>query len=109
MALFICESEYVALTEVVKVSMFFTLLFKYIGGGVNTPVIYRDNNSAINLAKHPTNYRNSKHISMKYHFVSDLVNRAFVLNRVDTKANVADMMTKALALPLLHPLLKLLQ
>ena len=108
-ALLTCEAEYVALTEAVKESMFLTLLFKYIGSGVNTPVIYCDNNSAINLAKHPTNHRNSKHISIKYHFVRDLVNLAFVLDRVDTKANVADMMTKALALPLLQPLLTLLQ
>ena len=89
--------------------MFLTLLFKYIGSGVNTPVIYCDNNSAINLAKHPTNHRNSKRISIEYHLVRDLVNPAFVLDRVDTKANVADMMTKALALPLLQPLLTLLQ
>ena len=108
-ALLTCEAEYVALTEAVEESMFLTLLFKYIGSGVNTPVIYCDNNSAINLAKHPTNHRNSKHISIKYHFVRDLVNLAFVLDRVDTKANVADMMTKALALPLLQPLLTLLQ
>ena len=70
--------------------MFLTLLFKYIASGVNTPVIYCDNNSAISLAKHPTNPRNSKHISINYHFVRDLVNLAFVLDRVDTKDNVAD-------------------
>ena len=85
------------------------MLFKFIGSGVNTPVIYCDKNSPINLAKHPTNHRNSKHISIKYHFVRDLVNVDFVLDRVDTKSNVAEMMTKAPVLPLLQPLLTLLQ
>ena len=102
-SLLTCEAEYVALTEAVNELMLLTLLFKYKGGGVNTPVIYSDNNSAINFAKHPTNHRKSMHISIKYHFVRDLVNPAFVLDGVDTKANVADMMTKALALPLLQP------
>ena len=108
-ALLTCEAEYVALTEAVKESMFLVLLFKYIGSGVNRPTIYCDNNSAINLAKHPTNHRNLKHISIRFHFVRDLVNIVFVLQRVDTKANVADMMTKALALPQFRQLLLLLQ
>ena len=108
-ALLTCEAEYVALTEAVKESMFLVLLFKYIGSGVNRPTIYCDNNSAINLAKHPTNHRNLKHISIRFHFVRDLVNIVFVLQRVDTKSNVADMMTKALALPQFRQLLLLLQ
>ena len=108
-ALLTCEAEYVALTEVIKEYLFLQLLFRYIGTDIKMPVIYCDNNSAINLAKHPTNHRNSKHISIRFHFVRDLVNIGFVLERVDTKANVSDMMTKALALPLLKPLLTLLQ
>ena len=107
-ALLTCEKGYVVLTKAVKESMFLNLLFKNIGNGVNTPVIYCDNNSAINLAKHSTNHRNSNPISIKYHFVRDLVNLTLVLDRADTKANVADMITNALALPLLQPLLTLL-
>ena len=80
-----CEAEYVAFTEAVKKSMISTLLSKYIGSGVNTPVIHCNNNSVINLAKHPTNRRNSKHISIKYHFVRDLVNLTFVSDIFDTK------------------------
>ena len=95
-SLLTCEAEYIALTEAVKESMFLVLLFKYIGSGVNRPIIYCDNNSAINLAKHPTNHRNLKHISIRYHFIRDLVNIVFVRKTVDTKANVADLMTKAL-------------
>ena len=89
--------------------MFLTLLFNYIGSELKSLDIYCVNCSSINLAKDATNQRNSKHISIKYHFVRGLLNLAFVLDRVDTKANVADIMSKALALPLLQPLLKLLQ
>ena len=73
-----CEAEYLGLTEVGNKWMFVTLLFTYIGSGINTLVIYCDNNSAINLAKHPTNHRNSNHISIKYNCVRDLVNLALV-------------------------------
>ena len=58
-----------------------------------------NNNSAINLAKHPTNHRNLKQISIRHHTIRDLVNIVFVLQTVEIKANVADMMTKALAVP----------
>ena len=65
MTLLTCEAEYIALTEADEMSMFLALLFKYIGSGVDTPAINCDNNSAINLAKHPTNHRDSNTSPLK--------------------------------------------
>ena len=105
MAAVTCEAEFVALTDTAKKLMFLTLLLKYIRIGVNNPLIYCDNNSAINLANNPINHRNSNLLYIKTHFVRNLVNLGFVLDRLDTQANDADMMTQALALPLQQLLL----
>ena len=71
--------------------------------------VYCDNNTATNLAKHPSNHRNPKHFPIQYHFVGHLISLTFLLDGVDTKENVANMIVETEGLPLLKPLLVLVQ
>ena len=64
-----CEAEYIALTEAVKEVLFIYQVFDDINVLIVSPIVYCDNNSAVNLAKHPTNHRNSKHIDIRYHLI----------------------------------------
>lgn len=56
-----------------------------------------DNQSAIALSKHPVHHDLSKHIDVKYHFISECVveGRADV-KHIGTADQLADLLTKAL-------------
>ena len=101
-----CEAEYIGLTEAAKEVLFIHQVFNDINVHIGCPVIYCDNNSAVNLAKHPTNHRNSKHIDIRYHFIREHVGSTFDLWRVDSSSNLADMLTKSLASPSFQNLMK---
>lgn len=60
--------------------------------------LYIDNNSALKLTRNPEFHDKSKHIAIKHHFIREKVMKDKVLDtcRVDTKDNVADMLTKRL-------------
>ena len=59
--------------------------------------IYCDNMAAIKLASNPATTKRSKHISIRYHMVRDLVAAGvFCIEHIATDENVADMFTKAL-------------
>ena len=103
-----CEAEYIGLTEAAKEVLFIQQVFNDINVHIGCPVIYCDNNSAVNLAKHPTNHRNSKHIDIRYHFIREHVGSTFDLWRVDSSSNLADILTKSLASPPFQNLMKLI-
>ena len=60
-------------------------------------VIYCDNTSAINISKNPMMHTKTKHISIKYHFLRELVQDKEVrLEYVNTKEQIVDIFTKPL-------------
>ena len=60
-------------------------------------IIYKGNQSAISLAKHPQFYGKSKHIAIKYHFVKEQVsNISLELKYYQTNNMIADIMIKGL-------------
>jgi hypothetical protein len=62
-----------------------------------TPILC-DNSSAIFLSKNPAFHSNTKHISIKYHFIRDLAEDNQVkLQPVKTQEQLADIFTKALS------------
>ena len=65
----------------------------------NLPVpIYCDNESAIKLAGNPVFHARTKHIETHYHFVREKVlTEDIELHKIQTKDQVADIFTKALA------------
>ena len=62
-----------------------------------SPIIYEDNSGALCLGKNGKFSKNSKHIDISVHFVSDFVKKGIVaLQKVDSSENSADLLTKAL-------------
>ena len=60
--------------------------------------IHEDNAGAIVLADTSVTGKRTKHIDVRYHFINDAVKtKKVVLQKIDTKKNLADIFTKALA------------
>jgi hypothetical protein len=61
--------------------------------------VLSDSQGAIALTKNPVHHNASKNIKVRYHFVRDCVTKEMLtLEKVSTSDNVADAMTKCLAL-----------
>ena len=62
-----------------------------------------DNLSAIFLAKNHTFHERTKHIDVRFHFVREILEEcAIQVEKVDTKDNPADMLTKVVSGIKLH-------
>jgi hypothetical protein len=56
-----------------------------------------DNQSAIQLSKNPVYHDRSKHIDVKYHYIRECIDEGRIeVESVDTKLQLADILTKAL-------------
>uniref|UniRef100_H3G5X1 Copia protein n=1 Tax=Phytophthora ramorum TaxID=164328 RepID=H3G5X1_PHYRM len=67
--------------------------------------IYEDNQGSIALAKNPQFHKRTKHIDIRYHFVSEKVEDGqVVLQYVSTTDMLADIMTKAIPATQFHVL-----
>lgn len=65
--------------------------------GKCSAVLFCDSTSAIKMINNYENTKRSKHIDIKVHFVKDIVAKKLIsVSYVDTKENVADILTKAL-------------
>ena len=65
-------------------------------------MILSDNQSALEIAENPANYRKAKHIDIRYHAIRHyLRNDLITVDYVPTNAQAADIFTKALG-PLKH-------
>lgn len=91
------EAEYIALADCVKEVLWYFEMLEELGFRQDTIVMHCDNQSAIAIAKSPDQYDRMKHISIKYHFVRDCVEKGWVtLEYCPTKNQVADILTKAI-------------
>ena len=91
--------EYVALSEAVTEALVIKDLLAEFEIKINKPVsIYEDNSGAIAIAKNGNLTKNSRNIEIHYHYVHEsyLKNEIDVI-KVDTKDNLADILTKALS------------
>jgi hypothetical protein len=97
-ALSTCEAEYVAAaTAACQVVWLRRLLAELTGAQVQPPALKVDNQPAIALAKNPVLHDRSKHIDVKFHFLRDCVDGGqLVIEFVDTKRQLADILTKSL-------------
>jgi hypothetical protein len=63
-------------------------------------LVYGDNQSAIAVSKNGVKGERTKHVDIKYHFVTETVERGdVVLKWIPTTEQQADIFTKALAAP----------
>jgi hypothetical protein len=90
------ESEYMEASEASKEVLWFRELMKEIGYDMKAQTImYEDNMSCIAFSKNNTNHDRSKHIDIRAYALRDKVKEGVVkLVHVDTKNQLADMMTK---------------
>ncbi|KAH9120262.1 hypothetical protein AeMF1_007492, partial [Aphanomyces euteiches] len=96
-ALSTAEAEYIALADCVKELLWFSELLEELGFPQKTILVHCDNQSAIAIAKNPGQHERTKHISTKYHFVRDSVEKEVIkLQYCPSKMMIADILTKAI-------------
>lgn len=95
------ESEFVAMTEVSKELVWFDNILQecfsknLIKDPLLKPILYVDNQAAINFVKSPIENSRSKHIDVKLLFIRELVLKdVFQVLYVRSKENLADVFTK---------------
>ncbi|SPC64543.1 uncharacterized protein UHOD_11946 [Ustilago sp. UG-2017b] len=89
------EAEFIAATEATCEVLFLKQLLRSIGIATSTPTIYSDNTGCIQVSKDPAQHWKLKHIDTKYHFICNNVQGGRVqVKYVDTKRNLADVLTK---------------
>ncbi|KAH9140626.1 hypothetical protein AeRB84_015154 [Aphanomyces euteiches] len=93
-ALSTVEAEYIALVDCVKELLWFSELLEEPGFRQKTILVHCDNQSAIAIAKNPGQHERTKHISTKYHFVRDNVEKeAIKLQYCPSKMMITDILT----------------
>ena len=98
-ALSTCEAEYIGQTQAAKEAVWLKGLLNEIRpkGGLQTVIIYGDNQGAIALAKNPLHHGRAKHIDIQHHWVRGQIADGHIdLKYVPTDKQVADGLTKAL-------------
>jgi hypothetical protein len=94
------DAEYVAGAEAAKEAIWirnFINDLRIPGIYVKSVPLYIDCNSALKLTRNPEFHSKSKHIDVKYHFIREKVEEGAInTERVGTKDNLADVLTKAL-------------
>ena len=103
------EAEYVTATSAAQESLWFQALLKELGHEQETIIIHEDNEACINLSKNPQEYKRTRHIQVKYHFIRSLVQaRKIKLQYCKTQDQLADIFTKGVNGPRLRQISKLL-
>ena len=97
-ALSSCEAEYIAAATASCQGVWLArLLGELRGEEAGTVTLKVDNQSAIQLSRNPVFHDRSKHIDVKFHYIRECVEEGKVeVEPIDTKAQLADILTKAL-------------
>ena len=91
------EAEYISLSDGSKMLIWMMNLLKEMGVDYSKPIIYVDNQAAINIARDRASSKRSKHIDVKYHHVRELFESELVdIQYVNTNEMLADCFTKIL-------------
>ena len=83
-------------------------LLKDLGASDISPTtLYCDNISAVRLASNPEFHKRTKHIEIQWHFVREAqANGLIALKHIESKKQLADLLTKGIARELLANMLK---
>ena len=96
-ALSAVEAEFVAASEAVQETLFFSYLLRDLEITDVRPVLYTDSQGCIQVSKDPAKHWKLKHIDTQYHFVRDHVQEGDMeIKYVGTANNIADVLTKPL-------------
>jgi hypothetical protein len=89
------EAEYIALSEGVRESKYIRHLIEECYGKRVVTEMKCDSTGAISNAENEMQHKRTKHIDVRHHFIKDEVDRGLVnIGYVNTKLNLADLMTK---------------
>lgn len=99
-ALSTCESELYAECAATQELQWLRGLMKEIGLERETAILYGDNQSAIASAKNGVRSERTKHIDIKFNFITDVIERGRMeMQWIPTDQQQADILTKALNAP----------
>ena len=98
MALSSCEAEYIAAATASCSGVWLARLLAELRGEEASVITLKiDNQSTIQLSKNPVFHDRSKHINVKYHYIRECIKEGRVdVEPIDTKLQLADILTKAL-------------
>ena len=86
-------------TKAMKVAIWLKGLVGDLGLQHDGIIVFCDSQSTIHLTKNQMYHKITKHIVVRYHFISEIVSQGIVVVRkVATLDNLADMMTKLVLL-----------
>jgi len=92
------ESEYITITHGAQEALWFLELLAELGIEQTTVPLLEDNEASINMCKNPQEYKRTRHIQVRYHFVRDLVkDKKIELIHCGTKDQLADLFTKGVS------------
>ena len=96
-----CEAELYAEAAAIQEVLWLRGLMSELGLSTLTgSTVHVDNQSTIAVSEHGVKSERTKHVDVKYHFVTDAVERGVVrLRWVPTSEQQADIFTKALPAP----------
>ena len=97
-ALSTMESEFMAACAAAQESIWLLQLLTEFGCLFTVPIpIYEDNKACLAYSKNSTSHQRTKHISVRYHFIRDLIQEKTIqLLEIPSKDNIADIFTKPL-------------
>ena len=92
------EAEYIAASKATKEIFWYKKFATELGVMSSDAIpLYCDNNGAIALAKEPRSHQKSKHFERRFHLIRDYLEKSYIeVKRVNSKDNVADLLTKPL-------------
>ena len=92
------EAEYVAASSAIQEVIWHKQLLEELSFNQELPItVLSDNTAAISVAHQDSNHPKAKHIGIKYHHIRESVKHKVVdLKWIDTKNQLADILTKAL-------------
>ena len=92
------EAEYMVLTECSKHAQWTLSLLQQLSFNVDLPIdIFSDSLGARAIASNNVFHKRTKHINIKYHYIWEKIAEGILrVNKVNTKDNLADILTKAL-------------
>ena len=89
------EAEYMAATHASKEALWLKRFVSDLGWEQSTVRIFCDNQSALKMMKNPTYHARTKHISVQYHFIRELIeDKELEFQFVGTNLQCADFLTK---------------
>lgn len=91
------EAEYLALAAGIKEALAIRNLLGELGLPMHPTQVFEDNAAVIHMVHNKTLTRNTRHIAIRHHFIRQhFQQQEFIINKVATSDNIADILTKGL-------------